>query len=598
MKLDPNRKHTALLAPVFALRRASDEGIGDTQAMREAVDFCVKMGFSVLQTLPIHEVVGDYSPYNPISSCALSPALLTLSPEEVPGFPDRETMEKAAPASWLSQLRQGAVKYNSVQSLKIHLLLASHRRFLAQAQAGGLHDEFAKFKKENAEWLDAYTLFRLLIREYEGNTNWTEWQPVHQNRASAEAWFAHVPQHNALEQVRDGFAFIQWVAARQWASVRSYAEARDVLLMGEMSFGVSRASVDTWERPELFDLDWSMGAQSLGAFDASKDSERWGQNWGFPPYRWENHRSEGFAWLRRRIRRESLTFHLCRVDHLRGYFRAYMMPWGGGPQHTDFSRLDLEQIKQRTGGRIPRFVPGPDSDPMMAKLNDLQGREVISVLKEAAGSMALVAELMADMTPYMRQALEDLAVPSLSLPTLDRNPDHTLLPIASFRPLSLATYATHDHAPLAVQYANLVLGAQAAHHASAVELESFLHLVGWKGTRPDEMNDALLEASQRTLLGSPCVLAAFLTSDMLGIRQRYNLPGSYGAGTWAERLECSLEECLRHATYGPRLKKLKEVIAKSGRIRPSLPVAVPAPAPQAEPGAEAAQANIEPAHAK
>ncbi|HEY8965392.1 MAG TPA: 4-alpha-glucanotransferase, partial [Candidatus Methylacidiphilales bacterium] len=67
MHLDPERKLTALLAPVFALRRDKDAGVGDTQAVREAVDFCAKMGFSVLQMLPIHETVGDHSPYNPVS---------------------------------------------------------------------------------------------------------------------------------------------------------------------------------------------------------------------------------------------------------------------------------------------------------------------------------------------------------------------------------------------------------------------------------------------------------------------------------------------------------------------------------------------------
>ena len=567
MRLDPDHKLTALLAPLFALRHARDYGVGDVLAAREAVDFCARMGLSVLQILPIHELVGDYSPYSPISSCALSPTFLALTEEEVPGLIDREALEKTAPASWTARLREGQVKYNSVQPLKIHVLLASHRRFLARG-GEGLAEEFDRFKKENAAWLDPYTLFRLLIWEYEGNANWTEWRPEHQTRAAAEVWLAHAAHRAALEQVRDGFAYIQWVAARQWAGVRAHAEARGVLLMGEMSFGVSRASVDTWERPELFDLEWSMGAQALGAFDTSKDSERWGQNWGFPPYRWENQRSEGFAWMRRRLAMEARVFHLCRIDHLRGYFRAYMLPWMGGAPHTEMSRLSLEEIRARTGGRLPRFVPGPDSDPVQAKVSALQGRELISVMQAAAGPMALVAELMADMAPYMRDVLEDLEMPSLSFPSLDRGIDRELLPIDSLRPLSLATYATHDHAPLAVQYASLVSRA-AASPAGTAELEGFLRMVGWKGKPPETLDGPLLEASQKALLRTPCVLAAFLTSDMLGIPQRFNLPGSYGAGTWAERLEGSLADCLRHPLFGPRLATLKRLIAESGRGRPS-----------------------------
>ncbi|MES2307552.1 MAG: 4-alpha-glucanotransferase, partial [Verrucomicrobiota bacterium] len=85
-----------LLLPVFAMRRENDFGIGDTQAVREAIDFCQAHDFGVLQMLPIHECVGDYSPYNAISSQALSPALITLSETEVPGL-TKEALNEAAP---------------------------------------------------------------------------------------------------------------------------------------------------------------------------------------------------------------------------------------------------------------------------------------------------------------------------------------------------------------------------------------------------------------------------------------------------------------------------------------------------------------------
>ena len=74
--------------PVFALRHAKDFGVGDTLAMKQAIDFCVQKGFSLLQFLPIHETVGDHSPYNAISSRALSPAFLALTEEDVPGLED------------------------------------------------------------------------------------------------------------------------------------------------------------------------------------------------------------------------------------------------------------------------------------------------------------------------------------------------------------------------------------------------------------------------------------------------------------------------------------------------------------------------------
>src|SRR6185369_17054903 len=128
--LDPQQKRAGLLVPVFALRHAHDFGIGDTLAVSEAIDFCATNGFALLQILPIHETVGDHSPYNPISSRALSPALLALTEEAVPGLIASER-DRAAPDSWLAQLRAGPVKQNSVQPLKLQILLAAHRSFRA-----------------------------------------------------------------------------------------------------------------------------------------------------------------------------------------------------------------------------------------------------------------------------------------------------------------------------------------------------------------------------------------------------------------------------------------------------------------------------------
>jgi 4-alpha-glucanotransferase len=565
-RLDPTQKLAGLLVPVFSLRHKRDFGIGDTIAVREAIDFCAATGFSVLQLLPIYETVGDHSPYNPISSRALSPALLALTPEEVPGLSAEEVAE-SAPDSWLAQLRLGAVKQNSVQPLKLQLLLAAHRKFrVIETVEGGstLAKEFEEFQKAQESWLPAYTLFRTLIREYEGNPNWQEWRPEHQELKTAEAWLARHPERTFLSVLREGFAFVQWVAWRQWRKVRAYADDRGVCLMGEISFGVSRVSVDVWASRELFDLEWNMGTRPVAYFDTNKDSEKWGQNWGLPAYRWENHRSTKFAWLRSRVTGASQYFTACRIDHLRGYFRGYMFPWPGGAVHAEFAKLNPEEAKERTGGRLPRFVPGSDDDPVTAKMNDLQGRELIGVMREAAGEMQFVAEIMGDMPDYMHQSLEDLELASLTFPQLERNADRTLRAPETYRVRSLAAYGNHDHAPIASWYLHLVEKAK-ADVQSAADLTELLRFLGWTEPTPPKLDDALLATMQRKLFSVPCYLTVLMSSDLLGTAQRFNLPGSYGAGTWSERLEHPLGEYASHPLYGPRLQHVREALAQSGR---------------------------------
>jgi 4-alpha-glucanotransferase len=466
----------------------------------------------------------------------------------------------------LAQLRAGPVKHNSVHPLKLQILLAAHRSFRAShPPESELGRDFASFQANQA-WLSAYTLFRILVREYEGNPNWAEWRPEHHGLKGAEAWLAAHPEREGLTHLREGFAYIQWVAWRQWQAVRAYATERGVLLMGEMSFGVGRCSVDVWAWPELFDPDWNMGTRPIAYFDTNKDSERWGQNWGLPAYRWENHRSTQFAWLRERVAAERQFFHLCRLDHLRGYFRGYMFPWAGGATHAEFAKLTEAEAKERTGGKLPRFVPGPDDDPVTSKMNDLQGREIIGVLQKAAGEMQLVAEIMGLMPDYMRQALEDLAMPNLTFPQLERNPDRSLQPLESFRPLSLAAYANHDHAPVAACYLRWIEESRAEpNSAGAIDLANILKFVGWTEPPPDKLTDELLAAFQRTLFQTPCFLAVLLSSDLLGTTQRFNLPGSYGGGTWSERLELPLGDYDRHPVYGPRLAAVRRLIAETGR---------------------------------
>jgi 4-alpha-glucanotransferase len=561
-----NRRRAGLLLPVYALRHAKDLGIGDTRAVKDAIDFSAERGFQVLQMLPVHETFGDHSPYNPISSRALSPALLSITTEEVPGL-TQEIIEQSAPESWLTQLRSGNVRHEAVQPLKIQILQTAAYRFSSRIERSELHDEFEAFKQREADWLESYTLFRLLIREYEGNTQWDDWRPEHRTYETASTWLLQHPARQELELLRAGFAFAQWVGWRQWKSVRDYADEKGILLLGEISFGVGINSADVWANPSLFDLEWSLGTPPLAHFDTNKDSERWGQNWGLPPYRWENHRSTSFRWLRGRVLWARQFFHGCRLDHLRGYFRSYMFPWAGGATHVEFSTLDEEEAAAKCGGRLPRFIPGPDSDPNASKLNELQGREIISQIIDAAGDMDLVAEIMGDLREYMERTLSDLQLANLSFPQLEKTPDRELTAPASLRELSLVAYANHDNAPLASLYLHLKNGAAADPDSDmAKDFKALLHFAGVDDNYPEFLDADLLRAFQSALFGTKCRLAVLMSSDLLGIPMRFNLPGSYGRGTWADRLELPLADLAKHPVYGPRIDAASALVRQAGRL--------------------------------
>lgn len=560
-----DRRRAGLLAPVYSLRHKNDLGIGDTTGVKEAINFCADHGFSVLQLLPILETIDDPSPYSPASSHALAHALLSITPEDVPGI-TTELLAVEAPPSWIDSLRSGNVDHHIVRSLKRKLLFAAHAEFTSMKNKDERHEELDAFKSENSSWLDPYTAFRVLVVEYDNDTHWRRWKPEHQSYASAVHWFDSHPDAAGFRRQRDAFAFIQWVARRQWKDVKRHAGSRNIRLIGDLTFGISMNSCDTWFHRPLFEMDWSMGTRPLAHFDTSKDSERWGQNWGFPPYRWENHRSTGFRWLHSRVALMRELFHGCRMDHLRGYFRAYMFPWAGGARHVEFSSLDENEAAALTGGLLPRFVPGPDDDPVTSIINEQQGREIISQIIHEAGEMDLVAEIMGSMPEYMTRTIGEFEIATLTFPQLLRTGSGAIIPPEDFRKLALVSYANHDNAPIAMLYLHLKEGAaQDPESKEAKDLKALLDFAGWTSPLPEELDDRLLAALQKTLFNTSANLAVLMISDLLGIPLRFNLPGSYGDTTWNDRLEWPLSDYAAHPRFGPRIAEAARLIRSSGR---------------------------------
>ena len=121
MNLSPEKKIAGVLAPLFALRREDDLGIGDVAALREFTDWAAEIGFKLVQLLPINETGHDNSPYNAISAMALEPTTLHLAPGS-PKDLTRQDFDITVADGDLAQLREGSVKYRRVKKLKRRLL--------------------------------------------------------------------------------------------------------------------------------------------------------------------------------------------------------------------------------------------------------------------------------------------------------------------------------------------------------------------------------------------------------------------------------------------------------------------------------------------
>src|SRR6059058_1475567 len=445
MNLSPEKRIAGILVPLFALRGENDLGIGDLGALREFIGWASEIGFKLVQLLPINETGADNSPYNAISAMAIEPTTLRLGPDS-PEDLTRDDFNSVVADVDLGRLRRGGVKYRHVKKLKLRLLEKAFANF--SGHAGKERQwEFEKFCQEEAVWLDDYAFFRVLMEENGESATWTRWPAEHQSIKRARAWLHDLPQDRqaALMARQNFFCYVQWIAHQQWREIKSCAEDRDMALMGDIPFGVSYYSADVFAQPDEFALDWTGGAPPEPYFKDDEFTQKWGQNWGIPLYRWDVMAADNFQWWRQRVRGVKHTFHVFRIDHVLGFYRIYAFPWRPS-RNEEFLPLSWDEMRGRTNGREPHFAPRDDSTRENAEANRRDGERYLRVVFEEAGATRVVGEDLGTVPDYVRPNLRSIGVAGFKIPQWEVHHERVTSG-DEYERLSVATYTTHDHKP-------------------------------------------------------------------------------------------------------------------------------------------------------
>lgn len=564
-----DKRLAGILAPVFALRHRNDLGIGDTTAMHDAIEFCARHNLGVLQILPINETGGDNSPYNALSSIALDPVLVTIVPDIIPGL-TKDAFDKIATADKVADLRKGSIQYTRVKALKLALLrsgFTSFKQKLGSKENAQIQD-WLRFCQENKSWLEPYTLFRAIVDRHDGNVCWTNWTEDYRTYQTAQKTASTGINKSFFTEEQQFFSYVQWIAYKQWQDLKSTAAKLGVKLMGDLPFGISRYSADVWANPQLFDLSWSAGAPPELSFQADEFTRKWGQNWGFPLYNWQEHKREKFHWWRQRIKQLTKLFDYFRIDHVLGFFRIYSFPWIP-EENGEFLSLTEEEVKQKTNGRLPQFINRPDYPQENAELNRAQGEHLLKIIIDAAGDTGIVAEDLGSVPAYVRPLLAALKIPGFSIPMFERNPlDNSYKAKESFPELNLATYATHDHMPIALFYENLVNWWHGPDgHNGWEEVKHLMRFLGLKEENaPATFTDDLHKQMIKTLLETPCRLVMFMIVDLLGEKQRFNEPNVCGEENWNQRLAQDLRAYEYDPKYKKKIQSFTELIKETNRL--------------------------------
>jgi 4-alpha-glucanotransferase len=496
---------------------------------------------------------------------AIEPTTLDLAPGS-PSELTREDFEAVLADTDLAKLRHGPVKYPSVKKLKRQLLESAFANFSTEGRQDR-QSAFAQFCAEEDRWLDDYALFRALMQENGDSAAWDKWKHEHRTINSARAWLRDLPQDQQTNFVRrqNFFRYVQWIARQQWREIKSLADERNVALMGDIPFGVSYYSADVFARPDEFSLDWFGGAPPEPYFKDDEFTQKWGQNWGIPLYKWDVMRANNFEWWRQRVRCVRSIFHLFRIDHVLGFYRIYAFPWRPR-RNREFLPLDQKEMLQRTGGRQPHFAPRDDSNPEDCAANQRDGEEYLRAVLEEAGAGRVIGEDLGTVPDYARPHLRSLGIAGFKIPQWEFYHGR-VTPGSEYERVSVTTYATHDHKPIRKLWEEAFERPTPTSETARFELEKIASFAKFepKNAAIDFDRD-FYPAMMEALFRSEAWIAVVMITDLLVRKYRFNVPGTAASSNWTRRMQRTVAELRTSRNERRRMRLIRELLEKTGRV--------------------------------
>ncbi|MFO0679315.1 MAG: 4-alpha-glucanotransferase [Polyangiaceae bacterium] len=507
-----------VVLPLFSIRTRSDWGIGQISDLSAAAAFVRRAGHTLLQVLPPYELAdGETSPYGARTAFGLDPIYLTLEriPELAATEGDVSEWCDAAARAERDRLRAlREVDYRGVRALKNRALDVAFRRFWDRhwTKDTSRAAELRAFIAAESGWLRDLSLY-VVLRDAHGGHGWTTWEEAARNHDAAA--LAAVERDHARALVE--YAYRQWLALREWDEARRAVRNLGVELMGDLPFVVGSESADVWARPSEFRRDVSLGAPPDGF---SPD----GQDWGLPPYDWAAMDANDLAWLRARTRHAARLYDRFRLDHVIGYFRMYV----------------------RKPKELGVFTP--EGDDAQRK----RGDHVLAMMKDEAGATRIIGEDLGVIPDFARHVLSALEIPGYRVLPWERDHEHRLRDPKNFPVASVATFSTHDTAPIDAWWNDF----------QDYERNDFANLAGFAVTVPPFARSMAL---LRTLFGSSSHLTLVLFQELLGLTERINVPGTVGPHNWTWRIPADVESLLEDANVTSRLEAVRALVSESGR---------------------------------
>ena len=462
------------------------------------IDFLKKSRQKLWQIFPLGPTGYGDSPYQSFSSFAGNPYLIDfdllieahlLSEEDLRDvfFGDNEEY----------------IDYGAIYNQKYPLLRKAYENFKS-SDNHEMRENLEHFKRENASWLNDYSLYISLKNHFNG-LPWNEWAHDIKNR-----------EHGAMEHYKNELAddieyhnFIQFLFFKQWGDVKRYANENGIKIIGDIPIFVAADSSDAWANPEIFLFDEERKPVKVAGVPPDYFSAT-GQLWGNPLYNWQKLKETNYSWWVERVRANLSTCDIIRIDHFRGFEAYWAVPYG------DDTAINGQ------------WEPGP-------------GIDLFNAIKSQLGELPIIAEDLGLMTQGVIDLREATGFPGMKILgfAFDSGEENDYLPHTYTKNCVVYT-GTHDNDTLIGWF-------QKAKEEDRQFARDYLN-----SRSDDEIHwDAI-----RGAWSSVASMAISPVQDFLGLgsEARINTPG-VAAGNWQWRL--------RHEVL---TDELAERIAKLTRV--------------------------------
>ena len=380
-----------------------EEGIGTFGSKAyEFADFLKASDQSYWQILPLGPVGYGNSPYQAFSAFAGNPYMIDLQKlieDGLLSIDEDIILDKIGNDS-------DKVKFETITPLKVNLLRKAYK---ASREDAELLKEIEQFKKENASWLEDYSLFMAIKGEF-NEVSWLLWDKPIKCREKVTLDEYKVKLKDEVEF----WNFVQYEFFKQWFELKAYVNSLGIKIIGDIPIYVSSDSSDTWARPQLFKLDEDCQPITVAGCPPDAFTED-GQLWGNPIYDWDYIETTGYKWWIERMKQNAKLYDMIRIDHFRGFESYWEVPFG--------------EETARNG----KWTKGP-------------GIKLFNAINKEVGDIAIIAEDLGFITDEVIELRDKTGYPGMKILEFAFDPkgDSEYLPHNCDKP-SVAYLGTHDN---------------------------------------------------------------------------------------------------------------------------------------------------------